>query len=201
MIEARKDEETPEEEEYLAGGDDDFDSADDEGESLSLSERRARRRAKKTSSTEDDDADGAALSVGGVTAPKAISTRKQRDALRDRERGTQTRAETLPIIGGLARYLRGVWAEIRKVTWPTREEARQLTVIVIAVTIVFAIGLGAIDFFYGLLFQLSVDNVLGFLLAATVFLSIAGGLSWYFIFREPKQSVDAIEPFFRKRGS
>lgn len=199
MIETRNDEETPEEEE-LAGGDDDLeldiDDGPDEGESLSVSDRRARRRAKRGS---DDEAASAAL-IGG-TAPKAVSTRKQRDALKDRERQTQGRVEGLPILGGLMRYFRGVAAEVRKVTWPTREEARHLTVIVIAVTIVFAIALGAIDFFYGLWFQMSVGNVLGFLVTGAIFLSIGGGLSWYFVFREPKQSVDAIEPFYRKRGS
>lgn len=198
MIETRKDEEFPEEEELVGGDDDlDIDDGEDEGDSLSVSDRRARRRAKRGS--EDEAAASAAL-IGG-TAPKAVSTRKQRDALKDRERQTQNRAESLPLIGGLMRYFRGVAAEVRKVTWPTREEARHLTVIVIAVTIVFAIALGLIDFFYGLWFQMSVGNVLGFLVTGAIFLSIGGGLSWYFIFREPKQSVDAIEPFYRRRGS
>ncbi len=41
----------------------------------------------------------------------------------------------------LVRYLRETRGEIRKVTWPTREEAWRLTAIVLAVTLASAIFL------------------------------------------------------------
>ena len=44
----------------------------------------------------------------------------------------------------LVRYFKETRAELRKVTWPTRKEARNLTLVVLAVTFVMAIFLGAI---------------------------------------------------------
>ena len=175
MIETRKeDAELPEEQDAIAGGDGD-DGQDNE--SLSVSERRARRRARRDTSDDDED--------GGGTESKAVSTRKQREALKERERDNLKRSDRLPLVGGLVRYFRGVAAEIQKVTWPTREEARRLTIIVIAVTIVFAIMLGIIDLFYGWWFRLGVESTSGFLIAAVPFFLIAGGLSYLLIFREP----------------
>ncbi|MEN8098184.1 MAG: preprotein translocase subunit SecE [Chloroflexota bacterium] len=46
---------------------------------------------------------------------------------------------------GIVRYLRDTRAELKKVTWPTREEALNLTYIVLGVTVAFAIFLGLID--------------------------------------------------------
>jgi len=45
----------------------------------------------------------------------------------------------------LVRYLKETRAELRKVTWPTRQQAINLTIIVLGVTIVMAIFLGAVD--------------------------------------------------------
>jgi len=39
----------------------------------------------------------------------------------------------------IRRYFDEVWSELRKVTWPTREQVRNLTVLVFAVS--FAVGL------------------------------------------------------------
>lgn len=46
----------------------------------------------------------------------------------------------------LVKYLRETRGEMRKVTWPTREDSQRLTLIVIAVTIAMAIFLGLLDF-------------------------------------------------------
>jgi preprotein translocase SecE subunit len=49
-------------------------------------------------------------------------------------------------------WLEGVYSELRKVTWPTWQEAWNLTVVVIVVCIAFGIGLGLLDFaFQGLI--------------------------------------------------
>lgn len=52
---------------------------------------------------------------------------------------------------GLQRFIRETMAEIRKVIWPDRETTRNLTLVVIAVSIVLGIMLGGIDY---VLFQL-----------------------------------------------
>ena len=51
---------------------------------------------------------------------------------------------------GLREYLRGVWDELRKVQWPTRDELGRMTGIVIATVILFAIIIGGADYVLGL---------------------------------------------------
>jgi preprotein translocase subunit SecE len=48
----------------------------------------------------------------------------------------------------LVRYFKETRAELRKVHWPTRKEARNLTLIVLSVTVAMAVLLGLLDFFY-----------------------------------------------------
>jgi len=50
-----------------------------------------------------------------------------------------------PIISRLGRYFREVIGELKKVVWPTREETRRLTIMVIIVAVVVGLFLGAID--------------------------------------------------------
>ncbi len=50
-----------------------------------------------------------------------------------------------PQENAIVRYLRETRAELRKVHWPTREEAWNLTKVVLIVTISMAILLGALD--------------------------------------------------------
>ena len=45
----------------------------------------------------------------------------------------------------VVRYFRETAAELRKVTWPTRQEARELTTVVIVVVVVTAIALGLLS--------------------------------------------------------
>lgn len=52
---------------------------------------------------------------------------------------------------GLQKFIRDTWAEIKKVIWPDRETTRNLTLVVIAVSVVLGIVLGGIDY---VLFQL-----------------------------------------------
>jgi preprotein translocase subunit SecE len=49
----------------------------------------------------------------------------------------------------VVRYFRETSAELRKVTWPTRQEARHLTTVVVIVVVIMAIALGLIDFIFG----------------------------------------------------
>jgi len=48
----------------------------------------------------------------------------------------------------VTRYLRETSTELRKVNWPTREEATRLTLIVIIVLVVMSAFLGLLDFLF-----------------------------------------------------
>lgn len=45
-------------------------------------------------------------------------------------------------------YLKEVKTEMQRVSWPTRQEATRLTLIVIGVTVVVAVLIGAFDFLF-----------------------------------------------------
>jgi preprotein translocase subunit SecE len=54
----------------------------------------------------------------------------------------------------IIRYLKETRAELRKVSWPARQEAINLTAIVMAVTIAMAAFLGLVDYIFSRLFGL-----------------------------------------------
>jgi preprotein translocase subunit SecE len=54
----------------------------------------------------------------------------------------------------IVRYFRETWFELRKVSWPTRSEAINLTLIVVAVTGFLAIVLGVLDWVFQTAFGL-----------------------------------------------
>ena len=54
----------------------------------------------------------------------------------------------------IVRYFRETRAELRKVTWPSREEALRLTGIVLATTVGFSLFLGVVDYLLSKLFAL-----------------------------------------------
>ena len=52
----------------------------------------------------------------------------------------------------LRRYFDEVWSELKKVSWPTREQVRNLTVLVFAISFVIGLYITVLDqFFQGLL--------------------------------------------------
>jgi preprotein translocase subunit SecE len=51
-------------------------------------------------------------------------------------------------------YLRETRSELRKVVWPTREEATNLTMVVIAVMLVMSAAMGLVDYIFARLFEL-----------------------------------------------
>jgi len=69
----------------------------------------------------------------------------------------------------ITRYFRETWAEMKKVRWPTRQEAQNLTLVVLAVTIAMAAILGLLDAFYSWLFS-------GLINGTTVNLVVAGAM-------------------------
>ena len=74
--------------------------------------------------------------------------------LRKEPRPTQRpgRAARAPAEGRFSRFVRETKSEFKKVTWPTREQATNLTLIVIAVSVVVGIFMGSVDFLFKELF-------------------------------------------------
>lgn len=72
--------------------------------------------------------------------PREIVSRSKLDSLVNTQR-----------FDGLRKYVRESSSEIQKVIWPDRETTRNLTIVVIAVSVVLGLLLGGIDF---VLFQL-----------------------------------------------
>jgi preprotein translocase subunit SecE len=56
----------------------------------------------------------------------------------------------------IRRYFDEVWSELRKVSWPTREHVRNLTVLVFAISLVVGIYISILDAF----FQTIIDQLL-----------------------------------------
>ena len=54
----------------------------------------------------------------------------------------------------VTRYLRETTGELRKVTWPTRQEATSLTIVVLIVIALMSAFLGVLDFIYSRFFIL-----------------------------------------------
>lgn len=54
----------------------------------------------------------------------------------------------------VVRYLRETRAELSKVSWPTRQEASNLTIIVLATVVVSSMILGSFDYIFAQLFVL-----------------------------------------------
>jgi preprotein translocase subunit SecE len=79
----------------------------------------------------------------------------------------------------VVKYVKSTRAELRRVTWPTREETRTLTTIIVIVTVVMGLFLGILDF----LFQQVAAGVIGgnfIIIAAAVLLLGAGAAAFYF---------------------
>jgi preprotein translocase subunit SecE len=55
---------------------------------------------------------------------------------------------------GIGQFIGEVRAELRKVVWPTRREAGNLTALVIAVSVAMGVMLGLVDYAFSELFRL-----------------------------------------------
>lgn len=62
-----------------------------------------------------------------------------------RGRRTRTAEQNLTLVGRLQTLLRDTASEIRKVTWPDGDTTRNLTIFVIALSIVLGALLGGVD--------------------------------------------------------
>ncbi len=79
----------------------------------------------------------------------------------------------------ILKYFKATRAELRKVIWPTRQEARTLTTIIVAVTVAMAVFLGLLDY----IFQIVAAGVIGgdfFRIGLAVVLFVGGAAAFYF---------------------
>lgn len=141
-----------------------------------VSDRRARSKAKRGESfVKVEEA-----SVAAETQKKDRPTPSRRNAPKA---GTEKRNifQRIPVVRPIYNYLNASAAEMRKVTWPTRDETVRLTRMVLAVMIVSSIVLGTIDLFYGWWFRQALDNETLFLMLGVV-VSLVGGAFAYVVF-------------------
>ena len=79
----------------------------------------------------------------------------------------------------VTKYFNETRAELRKVVWPTRDETKNLTTIIVIVTIAMAIFLGLLDY----IFQVVAAGVIGgdlLRIGVAVVLFAAGAAAFYF---------------------
>ena len=87
------------------------------------------------------------------------------------------------VIDPVVRYLRDTRAELRKVTWPTREEAWKLTLIVLGTVVVMSIILGLADLIFAEIMRgLIVGDPLW--IAVGVVVIILGAAAMYYFSRD-----------------
>ena len=84
---------------------------------------------------------------------------EEKSGRRSRNSSSRTPSRASVTSNGLVRYLRETRGELRKVTWPTREESWRLTWIVILVTIAFIAFLGVMDWIFSSGFQSLIDLI------------------------------------------
>ncbi len=127
-----------------------------------LSEKRRRRALRRQSGTEvtsdveaeveeleeelDDEDDSSGRGLTERKGRPTPSRRTQEIEVAEPQGNFITR-----YFYGLRDYIEGVRAEIQKVTWPTREETRRLTTIVLIVTIIASITLGIVSLIFNAL--------------------------------------------------
>lgn len=109
---------------------------------------------------EDDDESGSR----GITVGKGRATPGRRNT----QEVVQTGNVITRSFASLREYFEGVNAEIRKVSWPTREEIRRLTTIVLLATIAASIILGIISALFTELFRLGLSTPIIFLIVFAV---------------------------------
>ncbi len=87
------------------------------------------------------------------------------------------------VVESLGRYFRDTRAELRKVTWPSREESWNLTLIVLGATVGMSIILAASDFIFSRIMQGIVTSNLIWM-GVGVLVVVGGVAAIYFAERE-----------------
>jgi preprotein translocase subunit SecE len=128
--------------------------------------RRRRRRAQAAAPAAEIVETGDEHEERGLTVGKGRATpsRRQLEEKQEEKGNIFVRA-----FNGLREYFEGVRSEVQKVIWPTREETRRLTIIVLVALIISSIVLGAISFGFTELFRIG----LGTPVVLLIFMGIA----------------------------
>lgn len=58
------------------------------------------------------------------------------------------------MMGGIAQFIHETRQELKKVSWPTREELMTSTALVVVTTFILAAFIGVVDFFLSILIRL-----------------------------------------------
>lgn len=74
---------------------------------------------------------------------------------------TRTEPKKVGLFSALQTYLTEVRAELKKVVWPTREEATRLTGIVLAITALMSMLLYIFDYIFSEALQILISQFLG----------------------------------------
>jgi preprotein translocase subunit SecE len=96
---------------------------------------------------------------------------------------SSTAAVTPKEDNAVIKYLKETRAELRKVVWPTREETKNLTLIIVSVTVAMAMFLGLLDY----IFQIVAAGVISGIyiwIGVAVILLVAGAAAFYFNSRQ-----------------
>jgi preprotein translocase subunit SecE len=87
-----------------------------------------------------------------LPVPKEMLVAKTKKSGKTQKSGKAQRSDKKP--NAVRRYINETVGELRKVTWPTRKEATNLTIIVLIVTFVMSAYLGLLDYIFTQLFAL-----------------------------------------------
>jgi preprotein translocase subunit SecE len=129
-----------------------------------VSDSRRRRQAKR-----------GMVETGESTAV----VRKDRPTPSARQEAPRSRNFIVRFVQNTREYFREVGVELRKVAWPTREEVNRLTRIVLIVTIVASIFLGAVSFIFGFLTTQIAENAQLATIGTLALIIVVAGL-WLF---------------------
>lgn len=118
-----------------------------------------------------DEAEASSSSTRGITAGKGYATPSRRRQVEAEEEEGNLATRT---VGGLREYFEGVRSELGKVIWPTREETRRLTIIVLIALIISSLVLGAISLLFTELFKVGLNSPI--ILLAVMLIAVAAGV-------------------------
>jgi preprotein translocase subunit SecE len=107
-------------------------------------------RAVRRQQGSQQDGAGGGDRRGGGSRTRLFGSREPRPTRGNRP--TQTRRRRI----GAPAWATEIWSELRKVTWPTRDETAYLTMVVIIVAVAVGVMLGAVDAFFNWL----IDRIL-----------------------------------------
>ena len=129
-----------------------------------------RRRPLMSRNRAEEIEEEEVVETRGMTAGKGRATPSRRHQDDEEESGNlATRT-----VSGLRGYFEGVRSELDKVVWPTREEIRRLTIIVLIALIISSLVLGTISLIFTELFKIGLSTPVVLLIVMVI--GVVGGL-------------------------